>query len=351
MAGLILPITNVLPKDITITRNTIEKQLSQRNTSVVNKNLLELKVGGRVLIEGNLLQNSWVDADQQGPVFVLTPRNQNGGQTWADIYDVTIRHNKSYNSNEVFRISGLDNYYPTTTLTRVLIEHNLCLSTRLTNTGNSGSGRIATVVNGASHVTIRHNTFFIVTATGGDMAFCDANGTDMDEWDITDNIWDGGGGGLEGTGSSEGNDVIVDHFTANVTMDYNAILDRNSANYTNHTPNYFPTDTTMEGEMLDYQTTLSGDFRLNSSSIYAAGGSSDASDGTDLGADIDAIEAAMAGEGGSEVSGAGSATVNLNSASSIAVPVSMAGIGTLTAFGVGIPEQPDFTSASWRTRL
>lgn len=51
------------------------------------KNLLELKVGHRVLLDGNILENNWADG-QSGYAILITPRACSGGST-CGIYDTT----------------------------------------------------------------------------------------------------------------------------------------------------------------------------------------------------------------------------------------------------------------------
>ena len=89
-------IANLVPSDITIIGNVIQKNLAWHGeTAPYNwqvKNLVELKNAQRVLLDGNVIQYSWAAA-QVGFAIVLTPRNQNGGCTWCVVQDVTITHN------------------------------------------------------------------------------------------------------------------------------------------------------------------------------------------------------------------------------------------------------------------
>ena len=56
------------------------------------KNLFELKNARRVLVEGNLMEYVWQEA-QVGYAILLTPRNQDGRAPWVTVEDVTIRRN------------------------------------------------------------------------------------------------------------------------------------------------------------------------------------------------------------------------------------------------------------------
>jgi hypothetical protein len=84
-----------VPADIEIRRNYMFKPLTWQpgrpdfvGHNFIVKNLLELKNGERVLVEGNLMENSWGGYSQVGYGILLTPRG-----TWAAVQDVTIRHN------------------------------------------------------------------------------------------------------------------------------------------------------------------------------------------------------------------------------------------------------------------
>jgi hypothetical protein len=95
------------PSDIEIRRNYMFKPLTwmQGNPQFVGagdghpfivKNLFELKNGVRVLLDGNIMENSWGGFTQKGFGVLLTPKNQTGmaGNVCPDCYvaDVTIRN-------------------------------------------------------------------------------------------------------------------------------------------------------------------------------------------------------------------------------------------------------------------
>src|SRR5262249_45679041 len=68
-------IPNLVPSDITFTKNYFTKQLAWRTQSWQVKNLLELKNAQRVAIDGNVLEYNW-QAAQNGYAIAFTPRNQ-----------------------------------------------------------------------------------------------------------------------------------------------------------------------------------------------------------------------------------------------------------------------------------
>ena len=84
-----------IPADIEIRRNYLFKPLSWQpgrpdfiGKSFIVKNLFELKNAERVLVEGNLMENSWGGYSQVGYAILLTPRG-----AWAAVQDITIRKN------------------------------------------------------------------------------------------------------------------------------------------------------------------------------------------------------------------------------------------------------------------
>lgn len=67
-------------------------------TKFIVKNSFELKEGQRVLVEGNIMQNTWGGFTQKGANVLLTPKNQSGknGRSICPICfvaDVTLRYN------------------------------------------------------------------------------------------------------------------------------------------------------------------------------------------------------------------------------------------------------------------
>jgi hypothetical protein len=99
-------IPNLVPSDITIRRNHFFKPLAWRGVWQV-KNTLELKNAKRVLIEGNLFENCWADA-QAGVAIVFTVRNQYGGAPWSEVSDVTFQNNIVRNAASGVSVFGQD---------------------------------------------------------------------------------------------------------------------------------------------------------------------------------------------------------------------------------------------------
>ena len=73
-----------------------------RANPFISKNNFELKNAQRVLLEGNILENSWGGFSQTGYSILLTPKNQAPGVCpICKVTDVTLRYNR------VIRVAGV----------------------------------------------------------------------------------------------------------------------------------------------------------------------------------------------------------------------------------------------------
>lgn len=93
------------PNDVEIRRNYLFKPQSWNpsdpsfiGVKYIVKNLLELKNGARILIEGNVLQNTWGGYTQKGAAVLFTPKNQAGANNAnlcpnCAVLDTTFRYN------------------------------------------------------------------------------------------------------------------------------------------------------------------------------------------------------------------------------------------------------------------
>jgi hypothetical protein len=144
-------ISGVIPSDIEFRRNRITRPTSWRGVWSV-KNLVELKVGQRVLFEGNLFENNWQDA-QSGFAFVWWSVTQEGGCTWCVTRDITFRYNRVRNVQHGFNLADRFNSL-VPRMQRVTIAHNVI-------TGPDAVwGRTFMVTGDVAGVTIANNTAF-----------------------------------------------------------------------------------------------------------------------------------------------------------------------------------------------
>ena len=92
-------IRNLVPSDIEFRVNHCSKPLTwmRQDPSYAGKhwsvkNLFELKNARRVMIDGNLFEKNWVDA-QTGFGILFTVRNQEGTAPWSVVEDVSFTNN------------------------------------------------------------------------------------------------------------------------------------------------------------------------------------------------------------------------------------------------------------------
>ncbi|MFN8574017.1 MAG: Ig-like domain-containing protein [Gemmatimonadaceae bacterium] len=156
-------IPNLIPSDIEIRRNYVVTPASWKGKAWVKKNLMELKVGRRILIEGNVFDGSWQNG-QTGWALFLKSENQSGRCTWCTTSDVTIRYNYIRNAGAGIAIVGKEGTspYPVGALSaRFSVQNNLMDNI---NVGvYVGDDRLMEVLGNAQDVEFVNNTF---TSTG-----------------------------------------------------------------------------------------------------------------------------------------------------------------------------------------
>jgi len=270
-------LSNVVPSDIEIRGNHFFKPLAWMTQAWSVKNLLEFKIGQRILVEGNLFENVWPH-DQSGYAINIKSTNQDGGAPWSITQDLTFRLNKLVNVAQGITLAGRDGTQSQVTR-RILIEDNAFHVTGL----NGAEARVFQFVGGPIDVTIRHNTG-VITGSVGAAAFA-ASDPDTDRFDFRDNLLSKGVEGIKGTGTAEGTGTLNGFFT-NWSFVKNAIIGASSGSYPAN--NFFPANNTAAG----FVNAAAGDYRLAASSTLRGA----ASDGRDVGADIAAIQAAVSGQ-------------------------------------------------------
>ena len=105
------------PTDIEIRRNHMFRPMiwkegepgytpSPKGDPYIVKNNFELKSAIRVLVEANLLENSWGGFSQRGFSMLLSARSQASECPICRVNDVTLRYNRIHNVGGVFQISN-----------------------------------------------------------------------------------------------------------------------------------------------------------------------------------------------------------------------------------------------------
>src|SRR5437867_3194845 len=271
-------IVNLVPSDIEIRHNYFFKPTSWRGVWAAVKNLFELKNARRVLVEGNIFENNWL-ASQAGWAIQFTVRNQDGTAPWSTIEDVTFQNNIVRHSGSGVNILTADDPNPSQSMKRVLIRNNLFEDINGTTWG--GKGRLIQILGyagGSTDLAIEHNTGFqqedvIYTELVPHVGFIYRN-----------NLTPRGVAGIIGTGTPEGIATLTTYFPL-------AIFQRNilaGGNALIYPPdNFFPASLSAVG----FVGLAGGDYRLAASSPYKNA----ATDGTDVGVNVDALGAATAG--------------------------------------------------------
>ena len=163
-------VPNMVPSNITIVGNHFWKDYTAWfGNGFFIKNLFELKNAQRVLIDGNLFELSWADA-QNGTAIVFTVRNQSNGCPWCIVQDVTFTHNIVQHVSEGWVTTPSDTNNPSQTENRILFQNNLFTDVNHVTFGGNGWGGLATSGSGASgggvigapnnNTTFNHNSIF-----------------------------------------------------------------------------------------------------------------------------------------------------------------------------------------------
>jgi hypothetical protein len=92
-----------------LTWNPLDKQFI--GTKFIVKNNFELKEGQRILVEGNIMENTWGGFSQNGANILLTPKNQSGSNGTnicpiCFVSDVTMRYNYVLHGSQGLQIAN-----------------------------------------------------------------------------------------------------------------------------------------------------------------------------------------------------------------------------------------------------
>jgi hypothetical protein len=274
------------------------------------KNHLELKNAARVLVEGNLMENTWGGFSQSGYSILLTPKNQHtqGGSDicpLCQVTDVTIRYGRLSHAGGGIQmataISGNGTNGAAALAGARWSIHDLVIDDL--STSYVGSGNLFLIMNvwpthPLNSITINHVTGF-PDPNSHVLSLGNIHGATapMYGFVFTNNmvatgrypVWNTGG-----TTSCAFNDVPLTSISrcfTSYTFANNALV----ATPSNFPPsvwpngNMFPQTTTSAG-FVSYNNANGGNYELLPSSIYKNKGT----DEKDLGADIIAINAALA---------------------------------------------------------
>lgn len=226
-------IPNLIPSDITIVGNVMQKNLAWRNQAApynwVVKNIFELKNAQRVLLDGNVLQYLW-QSGQVGYAFVFTPR---GGGTcpWCVVQDVTVTHNLIRHVADGIELASSDSNYPGQTFptNRVLVQNNVFDDVSSVNWGGHGWVYLllmATGLQSLHDITLDHNTSFPDSANGAVVVLGDS--ATAPNVQITNLLSGYGAYGVFGSGAGMGT-AALNGFLTNYIYNKNVFISAGGA--------------------------------------------------------------------------------------------------------------------------
>ncbi|HSE97251.1 MAG TPA: hypothetical protein VLD57_03205, partial [Blastocatellia bacterium] len=275
-------IPNLVPSDIEIRRNHLFKPLSWKEDDPgyagehwAVKNLFELKNARRVLIEGNLFEHNWADA-QNGFAILFTVRNQDGGAPWSVVEDVRFSRNILRHAAGGINILGRDYIHPSQQTKRIKIDNNLMYEIGGRQWGINGR---FLQLNETVNVTVNHNT---VLHTGNVIT---AYGAANEGFVFTNNLMPHNEYGVIGDSTPTGTWTLNRYFPS-VQFKKNVIVGGEANRYPGK-KNYYPATLDDVG-FIDWRN---GNYRLQGRSPYKGAGKKQ----KDIGANMDEIEAAIAG--------------------------------------------------------
>lgn len=214
-------IPGLVPADIEFRLNHCFKPLAwnPRDPSYVGphwavKNLFELKNARRVLVDSNLFENNWLDA-QSGPSILFTPRNQSGTAPWSTVEDVTFSNNVIRNVAAGVAILGTDYNFPSGITSRLRIVANKFIG--LGSDVLGGNGRLLQILDGGRDIDFSHN---YGESTHSFLLF---DGPPTEHLNFTSNVVYAGLYGIIGSGTGSGT-ATLNQYAPGYTLEKNAIV-------------------------------------------------------------------------------------------------------------------------------
>ena len=230
-------INNVSPSDITIRGNYLFKPLSWGESAWTVKAAFELKHGKRVLFEGNIIENHWIDAQSGFAILFQTLSDNNSAWSWTTVQDVMVRNNIIKNSTGGANIVGRVVYgggtLPTNPTSRIVLQNNLWQDVGV-DPISGRDGRIFMLLGDHHDVSLINNT---VTLTGRAAYGLLFDGTPAIAMTILNNLFPRTEYGMYGSGYGIGTNSL-NKYAAGSSFVGNVLPGHESSQYP--TGNYFP---------------------------------------------------------------------------------------------------------------
>ncbi len=285
-------IPNLIPSDIIVRRNYMTKPVWWRSEKWTVKNVFELKNAQRVLIDGNVFENSWPNG-QVGYVIVFQGLNDGGRCTWCTLKDITFINNIVRHGNGGIQAAGhvaYDGFIPGPASENLTVRNNLFYDIG----GRWGSGgtlgRFIQVSAGYRNVVIDHNTAEVDGPTPVILAspISEGNYRQLPGFTFTNNLLRGNEYGLFGDTAGSGTAALNAYARGTYTFRHNVLA-------SDHTPRaggHYPSTTHLpdiSSFSASFENRTARNYRLVSSSPYKNA----ATDGTDIGVDMDRLGAVV----------------------------------------------------------
>lgn len=269
--GAVTAIPNLVPSDITVRNNHIFKPPAWKGVWTV-KNLLELKNARRATFTGNLLENTWPDAQTGwGVIF-----NAFAEGPASAIEDVEFARNVLRNTANGINLRGMEATDTAPRMRRIRIADNLVEKVG----AYGGEGKVFQVLNGTEGVTFDHNT---VAGRVTMVLLLDAVGAFKHVgFAFTNNVAAHGDYGVFGNGGTLGT-AALEQFCRRWHFAGNVLAGADAARYP--PGNLYPP----AFDPKFFADAARGDYRINHPRFKGR-----ATDGKDPGCDFDRLEAALA---------------------------------------------------------
>jgi len=265
-------IDGLIPSDIEFRDNHCFKPLTWKaghptfaGTHWSIKNLFELKNAQRVLVERNMFENVWLDA-QTGYAVLFKSVNQDGAAKWSVTQDVMFRNNIVRHAGGALNLQGTAPDQPGGKTRRITIQNNLFDDVNGKAWGGDG---VFLKVTECEDVTVDHNT---VIHTGNIIT---AYGPPSVRFVFTNNVLHHNEYGVKGDGTAPGMNTLEKYFPGCVFR-RNLIAGNRDARY--------PADNFLVPALANaaFANPSALDYRLSAGSQYKGAGT----DGRDLGCDL-----------------------------------------------------------------
>lgn len=304
------------PADIEIRRNHMFKPLTWKRGNAgyvggadgnpfIVKNLFELKNAQRVQFEGNILEDSWGGFSQTGFGILLTPKNQAIGNDnvcpICQVTDVTIRYVTISHVGSGLQIGdGLSDNGGAALAGKRYSIHDVVVDD-IDPTRFLGNGNFAQVSMGVNAPVLQSVAIDHVTAFPPNVMFNIGDNTkvnpQMNAFTFTNSIINAGSAPMRSTGGGPANCAYFDSPLITLNACFASYSFRSNVIIASPdkffgawpSGNMFPGNVTAI-HFVNYQNGNGGDYHLDPSSPYKNA----ATDGKDLGADMEAVATATA---------------------------------------------------------